>query len=107
MTPGPTEVSFKVLKAMLQPSFEPRDERFLKVYDETLEMLSKIHQTKDYVILLPGTGRTGMEASATSLFVPGDKVLSIVSGFFGELWVKMMERIGIKIIRINFPWGNR
>jgi len=105
MTPGPTEVSFRVLKAMLQPAFEPHDERFLKAFDGTLEMLAKIHQTEDYIILLPGTGRTGMEASAASLFMPGDKVLSVVSGFFGELWVKMMERIGIKIVRINFPWG--
>jgi len=105
MTPGPTEVSFDVLGAMIKPNLEMHDHRVLKAYDETTMMLSKVYQTKDHIIILPGSGRTGMEASVASLLEHGDKVLSVVSGFFGELWVKIFDRLGIESIQVKFPWG--
>ena len=105
MTPGPTEVSIRVLKAMMRPAIHHYDSDFVEVFDETAQLLKRIFQTKNNVVMLCGTGRTGMEASILSLIEPGDKVLNIVSGVFSGWFKSMCEIYGAQSINLEFEWG--
>jgi len=105
MTPGPTEVSIRVLKAMMRPAIHHYDPNFMEVFDETTQLLKKIFQTKNNVVMLCGTGRTGMEASVLSLIEPGDKVLNIVSGVFSEWFKNICEIYGAQSVNLEFEWG--
>jgi len=105
MTPGPTEVSTRVLRAMMRPAIHHYDPKFIEMFDETTQLLKKIFQTKHNVVLLSGTGRTGMEASILSLVEPGDKVLNIVSGVFSGWFKKLCEIYGAQSIDLEFEWG--
>jgi aspartate aminotransferase-like enzyme len=51
------------------------------------------------------TGSGGMESALVNTLNPGDQVLAIVSGKFGERWAEMAEVYGAKVQRINVEWG--
>jgi aspartate aminotransferase-like enzyme len=105
MTPGPTEVSDRVIRALVRPAMMPNDHRAFEIIDETCGLLKKIFTCDGDVILLPGSGRTGMEAVITSVIEPGDKVLAVISGVFGE-WVKaIVERVEGIPIELRFDYG--
>lgn len=105
MTPGPTEVPIRVLKAMMRPAIHHYDPNFMEVFDETTQLLKEIFQTKNNVVMLCGTGRTGMEASVLSLVDPGDKVLNIVSGVFSGWFKSICEIYGAQLVDLEFEWG--
>ena len=62
--------------------------------DDTCNSLKTIFQSGGDIVLLPGSGRTGMEAVITSAIEPGDKVLTVVSGVFSEWFKPIIERVG-------------
>ena len=62
--------------------------------------------TKQPVMMLTGSGTAGMEAAVVNLLSPGDEVLNVVSGKFGERWADMCERFGAKVTRLNVDWGH-
>jgi aspartate aminotransferase-like enzyme len=91
MIPGPTEVPSRVLRAMAQPpmiQYEPPfDEAIL---EPACLDLRQVFQTTGEVIAMPGSGRTGLEAAAVSLVEPGDRVVVVVAGVFGQLMKEVM-----------------
>jgi aspartate aminotransferase-like enzyme len=105
MTPGPTEVSGRVIRAMMRPAIHHNDPRFVKLFDETEELLQKIFRTQNHVVLFPGSGRVGMEASILSLVEPGDKVLNVISGVFSRWFRDIVKRHGGYSVELNFDWG--
>jgi len=105
MTPGPTEVSERVIRALVRPAMLHYDPRAFGIIDETCSSLREIFQSKGDIVLLPGSGRTGMEAVVTSTIEPGDKVLMIVSGVFSEWFKPIVERIGGIPVEVRFGYG--
>ena len=57
MTPGPTEISTRVLRAQVMLAIEPGDPAFIQVMDETAELLQKVFQTRKEIAFFPGSGR--------------------------------------------------
>jgi len=55
MTPGPTEISMKVLRPQPMPAIEPGDPSFIEVMDETAELLKRVFQTKKDVVFFLGS----------------------------------------------------
>ncbi|MCF6097435.1 alanine--glyoxylate aminotransferase family protein [Thermovorax subterraneus] len=85
MTPGPTEISERVRNAMARPITNPDlDSAFFDFYSETCDKLKKIINTKEDVLILSGEGILGLEAAMASLVEPGDEVLCLANGVFGE-----------------------
>ena len=84
MIPGPTEVPWRVVRAMAQPAMiqyePPFDEEIL---EPACLDLRQVFQTSGEVLALPGSGRTALEATAISLVEPGDRVVVVVAGVFG------------------------
>src|SRR4030042_2572922 len=85
MGPGPSNVNYRVLRAMSTPLVGHLDPQFLTLMDETCEMLRNLFQTKNRLTIpISGTGSSGMEASFVNFIEPGDTVLIGVKGVFGE-----------------------
>ena len=106
MGPGPSDVATRVLQAMSAPCIGHLDPYFMKVMDETQQLLRYVFQT-DYELTIPvsATGSAGMETCLVNLIEPGDSVLVCVNGVFGGRMCDIVGRIGGKLTRMDFPWG--
>jgi aspartate aminotransferase-like enzyme len=108
MIPGPTELPFPVIQAMNQPPSIQYDRSFdEQVLDPTVLALRDVFQTRGEVILMPGSGRTALEAGAVSVIEPGDRVLVIVAGVFGTLMREIMVRAGADVTEFTVELGAR
>src|SRR5437763_14755767 len=108
MIPGPTELPFPVIQAMNQPSAIQYDRSFDEgVLEPTTLALRDVFQTKSEVLIMPGSGRTALEAGALSVIEPGDRVLVVGAGAFGLLMREIMSRVGADAIEFPVEWGAR
>jgi aspartate aminotransferase-like enzyme len=107
MIPGPTELPWPVIQAMSQPPAIQYDLGFdLTVLEPATLALRDVFQTaRSEVIVMPGSGRTALEAGALSVVEPGDRVLVIVAGVFGALMREIMIRVGAEVTELAVEWG--
>ncbi|WNY26714.1 alanine--glyoxylate aminotransferase family protein [Methanolapillus ohkumae] len=95
MTPGPTQVRENVRHArsveMTNPDLDPS---FFKFYKETCGCLSDFLHTRNPVLILGGEGMLGLDAACVSLIEPGDRVLVIENGLFGEGFSDLVRLYG-------------
>ena len=105
LAPGPTPVPEAVNLEMAAPMVHHRTPQFSKIFGEAAEDAKYLFQTKQDVLILASTGTGGMESCITNLFSPGDKVLVVNGGKFGERWGKISESYGLKPVWINVEWG--
>lgn len=106
LAPGPTPVPETVLLEMAQPMLHHRTPQFSAIFAEAAEDAKYLFQTKQDVLILASTGTGGMEGCITNLFSPGDKVLVVNGGKFGERWGKISETYGLNVIEIKVEWGH-
>ncbi len=97
LAPGPTPVPARVLLAMAQPLIHHRTPQFSRIFAEAKQGLKEIFQTQQDVLMLAASGTGGMESSVTNLFSPGDEVLVVNGGKFGERWGKIAGKYGLKV----------
>src|SRR5256712_7479095 len=108
MIPGPTELPFPVIQAMNQPPSIQYDRSFDEaVLEPTTLALRDVFQTKNEVIMMPGSGRTALEAGALSVIEPRDRVLVVGAGQFGVLMREIMSRIDADWTEFPVEWGAR
>jgi len=107
MIPGPTELPWPVIQAMNAPPTIQYDQNFdVNVLEPVVLGLRDIFQAAPgEVIVMPGSGRTSLEAGALSVMEPGDRVLVIIAGVFGVLMREIMLRVGAEITEFNVDWG--
>jgi aspartate aminotransferase-like enzyme len=106
MIPGPTEMPFPVIQALNQPPSIQYDRTFDdEVLEPTTAALREVFQTRHEVILLPGSGRTALEAGAVSVIEPGDRVLVVGAGQFGLLMREIMARVGAELTELTVELG--
>src|SRR5881396_449731 len=106
MIPGPTELPPPVIQALNQPPTIQYDRSFDEgVLEPTTQALREVFQTKGEVILMPGSGRTALEAGAVSVIEPGDRVLIIGAGQFGILMREIMNRVGAELTEFSVELG--
>lgn len=102
MIPGPTELPPPVIQALNQPPAIQYDRSFDEgVLEPTTLALREVFQTRNEVILMPGSGRTALEAAALSVVEPGDRVIVVSAGQFGVLMREIMHRVGADVT--EFP----
>lgn len=105
LAPGPVPVPPPVLEAMSAKVLHHRTPEFERILREVWSGLQSVFITKQPVQILAGTGSAAMEAAVVNLLSPGDQVLVVVSGKFGERWAEQCERYSIQVLRLNVPWG--
>jgi len=97
-----------VVQALNQPPSIQYDRSFDEgVLEPTTLALRDIFQTRNEVILMPGSGRTALEAGALSIIAPGDRVLVVGAGQFGLLMREIMERVGAEWTEFPVELGAR
>ena len=108
MIPGPTELPWPVVQALNQPAAIQYDRGFDEtVLEPTTLALRDVFQTKHEVLIMPGSGRTALEAGALSVIEPGDRVLVVGAGVFGVLMREIMGRVGAEMTEFPVEWGAR
>jgi len=105
LAPGPTPVPEAALLAMAQPMIHHRTPQFSEIFKETAELLKYVFQTSEDVLILAASGTGAMEGSIVNLYSPGDEVIVINGGKFGERWGKISEAYGLKVHWIKVEWG--
>ncbi len=105
LAPGPTPVPPEALLAMAMPIIHHRAPDFLPVLDSAKKGLQWLYQTKNDVLILCSTGTGGMDGSVSNFLSPGDDVLVINGGKFGERWTKICQAYGMKVEEILVEWG--
>ena len=105
MTPGPTPVPPQVLAALAEPVVHHRGPDFRTILASTLQRLRRVHRTENEVLLFTASGTAAMESTAANLLAPGDRVLVVSAGYFGERWGKIARAYGAEVERLAYEWG--
>jgi aspartate aminotransferase-like enzyme len=103
--PGPTPCPEEVLQAMTKQMINHRGPEFGRILNEVTDELKQLFQTKNDVFLLTGSGTGGLEAAIVNTLSPGDKVLSVSNGVFGERFATIAQQFGAEVIPLQFEWG--
>jgi aspartate aminotransferase-like enzyme len=83
----------------------PRNAEFREVFSGLLAQMRRFHGSSDTVIVLPGSGSSGFEFTLVNTLSPGDKVLSVSCGSFGERYGSVAEMLGLDVVRVELEWG--
>jgi aspartate aminotransferase-like enzyme len=105
LAPGPTPVPESISLEMALPMVHHRTPEFSKIFAEAAKDAKYLFQTEQDVLILASTGTGGMEGCVTNLFSPGDKLLVINGGKFGERWGQIGETFGMQIVWHKVEWG--
>jgi aspartate aminotransferase-like enzyme len=103
--PGPTPLPPQVVEALGQEMIPHRGPAFRALFTETLDLARKAHRTDGDVLVWAGTGSAGWEVAIVNLLSPGDAVLAVANGNFGERFANVGERLGLDVRRLENPWG--
>jgi aspartate aminotransferase-like enzyme len=103
--PGPTPCPPQALQAMGQQMMNHRGGEFAEILRATTEKLKQVFQTKGDVFVLTASGTGGMEAAIVNTLSPGDRVLSVSNGFFGERFADIVKAYGAEAVPLYFEWG--
>ncbi len=102
---GPTPLPNEVLQAITKQMINHRGEEFIEMLNGVTDKLKHLFQTKGDVFLLTGSGTGGLEAAIVNTLSPGDKVLSVSTGVFGERFAAIAQQFGAEVVPLRFEWG--
>lgn len=103
--PGPTPLPAEVREALAQPMMSHRSPAFGEIHAEIVEGLGEILCTTNDVFVLTASGTGAMEAAVVNTLSPGDKVLSVAGGKFGERFRAIAHAYGAEIVPLDHAWG--
>src|SRR6202035_2738707 len=104
-TPGPTPLLPAAQFAMAAADMHHRTPEFRALFQKVLAQLKVFVGTKNDVQLLSSSGTGAMEASVSNLTSPGDRVLVLTAGKFGERWVDLAKAFGCAVDVLKAPYG--
>jgi aspartate aminotransferase-like enzyme len=104
MTPGPTRVPDRVLRAAAQPMIHHRTPEFSRELATAIELLAPLFGTTSMPMPVHTTGRGALEATICNLFSPGDSIAVCCNGKFGEMWAGFAESYGLHVHRFSNDW---
>ena len=105
LAPGPTPIPNEVALAMAETMIHHRTPQFAKIFLQVREGLKELFGTKNDVLVLASSGTGAMEAAVSNLFSPGEKVLVVNGGKFGERWLEIGKAFGLVPIDLKVEWG--
>jgi aspartate aminotransferase-like enzyme len=105
MTPGPTRVPDRVLRAGARPMIHHRTPEFSRELGAMIELLGPLFGTAKPVLPVHTTGRGAMEAAICNLFSPGDVIGVSCNGKFGIMWASLAESYGLVVHRLATDWA--
>lgn len=103
--PGPTPLPPQVRQALGEDMISHRGAEFAALLDEVTRQLRRFLQTKGDVFVLTGSGTGGLEAALVNVLSPGDCVLAVSCGVFGQRFADIARAFGANVEQLDFPWG--
>ena len=103
--PGPTPVPPEVMMAQAHQMINHRGPEFAAIVKRVSLRLQYFFQTTSPVMTFPAVGTGGQESAVVNLFSPGEHIVAITIGNFGERIAKIAEAYSLNVTRIEFPWG--
>jgi aspartate aminotransferase-like enzyme len=104
-TPGPTPLLPAAQFAMAAADIHHRTPEFRALFLKVLVQLKVFVGTTNDVLLLSSSGTGAMEASVSNLTSPGDRVLVLTAGKFGERWADLTKAFGCQVDLVEAPYG--
>ena len=105
LTPGPTAVPPEVLSALARPVLHHRSPDFAEVFALALERLGAVFRTEREVLVFTASGTGAFESAIVNLLSPGERVLAVSQGEFGERWQAMARALGCEVVPLAYAWG--
>ncbi|GIW08986.1 MAG: class V aminotransferase [Dehalococcoidia bacterium] len=103
--PGPTPCPEPVLQAMTRQMVDHRGPEFKEILLRVTDRLKHFFQTQNDLLILTAAGTGGLEAAIVNFLSPGDRVLAVSIGVFGDRFAKIAETYGADVRRLRFPDG--
>ncbi|MFN8472441.1 MAG: alanine--glyoxylate aminotransferase family protein [Anaerolineae bacterium] len=104
--PGPTPLPPTVYAAMNRRMINHRGPEFAAMQAEIVDGLKVFLRTEQDVLLLTASGTGGLEAAVVNTLSPGDKVLSVSIGYFGQRLRDIAATYGASIVPLDYEWGH-
>jgi len=105
MAPGPTPVPPEVLAAGAQPVIHHRGPDFRALMLRTLGRLQEVCRTRNDVLLFTASGSAAFESAVVNLLSPGERVLAVMAGEFGERWAALARAYDVDVHELRYAWG--
>src|SRR5919106_977700 len=103
--PGPTPLPADVRQAQAEPMVDHRGTEFAELLRETSAGLATLIGTQGEVLLLTGSGSGALEAAVVNTLSPGDRVLAVSIGAFGDRFAAIASAFGAAVDRLDVEWG--
>jgi len=105
MIPGPTPVVRSIQDQMGKETVSFKDEDFVNDFKEVVLDLKKMWDTDGEAFIVAGSGTLAMEMAIANITKPGDEVLIISHGYFGDRFIELCERKKLNIDLLKSEWG--
>jgi serine---pyruvate transaminase len=105
MAPGPTPVPPEALAAGAQPVIHHRGPDFRELMKRCLARLQEVSRTANDVLLFTASGTGAFESAVVNLLSPGERVLAVTAGEFGDRWIAMAKAYGADVHELRYAWG--
>ncbi|MFQ5722756.1 MAG: aminotransferase class V-fold PLP-dependent enzyme, partial [Candidatus Aminicenantales bacterium] len=106
LSPGPTPIPDKVLSVAAEPIIHHRTPEFSDIFMDVVDGLKYVFGTSQDVFVLTSSGTGAMEMAVANIVSPGDKVITINGGKFGQRWGLLARVFGAEVREINLEWGH-
>jgi aspartate aminotransferase-like enzyme len=103
--PGPTPLPPEVIQAISQPMISHRGPEYIALHKETVEMAKQFFQTTNDVFIFTSSGTGMMEAAIVNTLSPGDKVLAVRIGIFGDRFIAAAKALGLDVTVLSYSMG--
>ena len=106
LIPGPTPVIDEIYEALTQETYAHTDPRFVKIFKNSLQMTRNLFNTDGEVFVVSGSGTLSMELAIVNTVAPGEKLLVLSHGYFGDRFVPLAKAFGIDVDVLQAEWGH-
>ncbi len=105
LAPGPTPIPPEVMQAMSRPIIHHRAPEYEALFAEVRRDLRQLFQCQNEVLMFAASGTGAMEGAVVNTLSPGDPVVVVRGGKFGERWAEICEAYGVRVLAVDVPYG--
>ena len=105
-TPGPTPCPDEVLEAIGSSMINHRGPEFRELILRLTDKLKTLFMTQNRLYILSASGTGALEAALVNTLSPGDRVLAVSVGYFGDRFADLATAYGAQVRKLEFQWGS-
>lgn len=107
LIPGPTPVIDEIYDALASETYGHTDPRFVQIYKRGIELTKQMLGTDGEAFVVAGSGTLAMEMAIVNTVAPGEKLLVVSQGYFGDRFTPLAKAFGIRVETLQSEWGKR